>query len=216
MKRPSPPRERAPLIFKALRKTYPQAKCELNFKNPLELLVATILSAQCTDVRVNKVTPALFERYKNARAYAKAPLAEIETMIRPTGFYKNKAKSIQMCCKQLTLHHGGQVPQEMEELTKLAGVGRKTANVVRGYAFGKPAITCDTHVLRVSWRMGLTRNEEPHKVEVDIQGLLPQRQWTNFSTLLVWHGRRRCTARKPICSGCSVFDMCPFGQKNVR
>lgn len=203
------PKERAPELFKRLRKTYPGARCELDYNTPIELLVATILSAQCTDAKVNEVTPALFKRYKNAKSYAKAPSAELESMIRSTGFYKNKARSLQNCCTQLAMEHAGEVPEDMEGLTRLAGVGRKTANLVRAYVFKKPAIICDTHVIRVSQRLGLTKNKDPDKIEQDLMPLLPERDWTQFSTLIMWHGRRCCTAKKPSCDTCPVEGLCP-------
>lgn len=205
--------KRAPQIFRILAKVYPKADCELHFRNPLELLVATILSAQCTDARVNLVTPALFRTYRTAAAYAKAPPTELEAMVRSTGFYRAKARSIGRCSAALVAEHGGRVPETMEELTALAGVGRKTANLVRAYAFGKPGIICDTHVLRVSARLGLTGTTDPDKVESDLAALLPSRSWTRFSTVLMWHGRRICTARKPACPACPVLALCPFGQK---
>ncbi|MFA4873708.1 MAG: endonuclease III [bacterium] len=204
-----PAKVRAPEILKRLKKAYPDARCELDFKNPLELLIATILSAQCTDVRVNEVTPKLFARYKTAQAYAKARAADLEKLVYATGFYKNKARSIQNCCTHLSMEHGGKIPESMEELTALAGVGRKTANLVRAYAFGKPAIICDTHVLRVSERLALTKQKDPDKVEIDLAELLPEREWTDFSTLLMTHGRRCCFARKPYCSTCPIRELCP-------
>ena len=207
------PAKRAPKILKILAKLYPKADCELHFASPLELLVATILSAQCTDARVNLVTPALFKKYRTAAAYAKAPAPELEAMIRSTGFYRAKARSIGRCCAALAAEHGGRVPEAMEELTALAGVGRKTANLVRAYAFGKPGIICDTHVLRVSARLGLTKSTDPDKVEADLAGLLPAGNWTRFSTVLMWHGRRTCTARTPACPSCPLLALCPFGQK---
>ncbi len=200
-------------ILKRLRKTYPKAKGGLDFSSPLELLVATILSAQCTDAKVNEVTPALFKKYKNAKAYAKAPLAELESMVRSTGFYKNKARAIQNCCTQLAMEHGGEVPEPMDDLVRLSGVGRKTANLVRAYAFGRPGIICDTHVIRVSQRLGLTENKDPDKIEQDLMALLPERHWTDFSTLLMWHGRRCCVARKPMCGSCVLGDICPSSEK---
>jgi endonuclease-3 len=203
------PAERAPEIVKKLKKAYPDAKCELNFRTPLELLVATILSAQCTDAKVNQVAPALFKKYPDAQAYAKASSSELERMIRSTGFYRNKARSIQNCCMQLLIEHGGKVPEDMDALTKLAGVGRKTANAVRAYAFGKPAIVCDTHVLRISERLRLTKNTDPNKVEEDISKIMPESLWTDFSTCVVWHGRRCCTARKPMCASCPIRELCP-------
>lgn len=206
----SSPETRAPEILKRLRKAYPGAGCELRFRSPLELLVATILSAQCTDARVNEVTRALFRTYRTPKAYAQAKTADIETMIRPTGFYRNKARSIQNCCAQIMKEFGGKVPEAMEDLTKLSGVGRKTANLVRAFVFGKPAVICDTHVIRVSGRLGLTRHEEADRIEADLAKLLPEKRWTDFSTLLMWHGRRCCTARKPSCSVCPLRDICPY------
>jgi endonuclease-3 len=210
VKLPSP-EDRAPKILAALKKAYPDAHCELDFKSPFELLIATILSAQCTDVRVNEVTPALFKKYPDAKAYAKANAADLEAIIRPTGFFRNKARSIQNCCTQLVMEHKGAVPEEMDALTQLAGVGRKTANVVRAYAFGKAGIICDTHVLRLSERMGLTKNKDPDKVEADLAKLLQEKDWTAFSTVLLAHGRRCCTARNPSCPTCPVLSLCPFG-----
>lgn len=206
-----PASQRAPKILSLLRKAYPDARCELNFRTPLELLMATILSAQCTDARVNEITPALFGRYRSTAAYAKAPIGRIEGLVRSTGFYRNKARAIQRCASQLVKEHGGSVPKGMDELTALAGVGRKTANLVRAYAFGLPGIICDTHVLRVSARLGLTRLKDPDKVEAEMAKILPERNWTEFSTLLMTHGRRCCTARNPACLRCPVLDLCPFG-----
>lgn len=208
MPRLVPAKDRAPEILRLLKKKYPDARCELNFKSPLELLVATILSAQCTDVRVNEVTPELFKKYKNAADYAKASIATLEKMIKSTGFFRNKARSIGNCCMQLVMEHGGEVPKEMDELTKLAGVGRKTANVIRAYAFGMPGIICDTHVLRLSKRLGLTKNDAPENVEADLAALLPEKDWTSFSTTLVAHGRRCCMARNPSCATCPVYELC--------
>jgi len=202
-------RDAAAEILKRLRKTYPDAECELVFKDPLQLLVSTILSAQCTDVRVNEVTPALFRKYPDANAFARARLADLEKMIRPTGFFRNKARSILNSCTQLVMQHKGKVPVEMEYLVALAGVGRKTANVVRAYGFGKPGIICDTHVIRLSQRLGLTKNDDPDKIEQDLMKILPEKDWTLFSTALVWHGRRCCTARKPACASCSLSGICP-------
>ncbi len=201
--------KRAPKILMALEKAYPKARGELDFSTPLELLVATILSAQCTDAKVNEVTPALFKKYRDAKAYAKAPASELEAMVRSTGFYKNKARSIQNCCTQLSMEHGGKVPEGMDDLTGLAGVGRKTANLVRAYAFDRPAIICDTHVIRVSQRLGLTANKDPDKIEQDLMPLVPEKEWTKFSTLIMWHGRRCCTAKRPSCTGCPVNALCP-------
>ncbi|HPM41895.1 MAG TPA: endonuclease III [bacterium] len=209
------PGERAPLVLRALARSYPKADCELDFKSPLELLVATILSAQCTDARVNLVTPALFKKYRTARAYASADQGELEGLVRSTGFFRNKARSIRLCCAELVAKHKGQVPEEMDALTALPGVGRKTANLVRAYAFGKPGIICDTHVLRVSARLGLASAKDPDKVEGELSALVQKRDWTLFSTVLMWHGRRVCSARRPSCEACEVFSLCPFGQKAV-
>jgi endonuclease-3 len=173
------------------------------------LLVATILSAQCTDVRVNLVTPALFARYPDAAAFAAADRAELEAMIQSTGFFRNKARSIQLCCQQLVEQHGGEVPATLEELTPLPGVGRKTANVVLGDAFGVPGITVDTHVGRLSRRFGLTTEEDPVKVEQDLMRLIPKAEWTIFSHRTIFHGRQVCFARKPNCAGCTLTKDCP-------
>jgi endonuclease-3 len=197
-------------LIAALRKTYPDAHCELNFTTPLELLVATILSAQCTDKRVNLVTPALFARFKTAAAFATAPIAELERMIQSTGFFHNKAKAIQLACKDIVAKHAGRVPDTMEALTALHGVGRKTANVILGNAFGKSeGVVVDTHVLRLSQRIGLTKQKTPEKIEGDLMKLVPREQWTLFSHWLVWHGRRRCYARGPECEQCELAKLCP-------
>ena len=211
MPRPSAAQaSRVPALLEALQRAYPDAHCELNHSNPLELLVATILSAQCTDKRVNAVTPDLFRRYPSAASYAAAPAADLEAAIRSTGFFRNKARSIQACCRALVERHGGQVPATMDELTQLDGVGRKTANVVLGNAFGlNEGIVVDTHVTRLSRRLGLTRQREAEKIEQDLRKLVPQDQWAMFSHWLIWHGRRRCGARKPDCSGCEVAALCP-------
>ena len=204
-------------IIAGLRKAYPGAHCELNYSNPLELLIATILSAQCTDKQVNIVTAELFKKYRMAADYAKAKPAELEQDIRRLGFFRNKAKSIQACCRTLVERHGGEVPRTMEELTELGGVGRKTANVVLGNAFGiNEGIVVDTHVARLSHRLGLTAHVDPVKIEQDLQKLVPQKLWTLFSHLLIWHGRRRCYARNPDCEHCEVLKLCPTGQKLLR
>jgi endonuclease-3 len=201
-------------IISSLQKTYPDAHCELNHSNPLELLVATILSAQCTDKRVNVVTAGLFKKYRTAADYAKADPAELERDIRTTGFFRNKAKNIQACCRKLVERHGGQVPQSMEELTQLDGVGRKTANVVLGNAFGAQAgIVVDTHVARLSQRLGWSRQKEPEKIERELMKFVPQRLWTLFSHWLIWHGRRRCYARSPDCPNCEIKKLCPSAGK---
>ena len=197
-------------IVDALERVYPDAHCELNHANPLELLVATILSAQCTDQRVNQVAADLFRRYRTAADYAAAPTAQLEAAVKPTGFFRNKARSIQTCCRQLVERHAGQVPDTMEALIQLEGVGRKTANVVLGTAFGRnEGIVVDTHVARLSRRLGLTRQVQPEKIERELMPLVPRAQWTMFSHWLIWHGRRRCGARKPDCDACEIAGLCP-------
>jgi endonuclease III len=200
---------RARRIGKELAALYPQARCELDFRTPLELLVATILSAQCTDVRVNEVAPALFRRYPTAAAYAAADRAEMEEMIRPTGFFRNKTTSLIGLGRALCDRYGGEVPGRLEDLVTLPGVGRKTANVVLGNAFGVPGITVDTHVGRLSRRFGWTSSEDPVAVEADIGALFPRAQWTILSHQLIFHGRRRCHARKPACGACPLARLCP-------
>ena len=197
-------------IIAALNKTYPDAHCELAHTNPLELLVATILSAQCTDKRVNLVTADLFRKYRTAAAYAGAPAAELEQAIKTTGFFRNKAKSLKTCCQALMEKHGGEVPRTMEELTQLGGVGRKTANVVLGNAFGiNCGVVVDTHVARLAQRLGITAETDPGKIEQQLMKLVLQAQWTLFSHLLIWHGRRRCYARNPDCAHCEIQALCP-------
>jgi endonuclease-3 len=210
-------RERVAQLIKAWPKIYPGAHCELDFKNPLELLIATILSAQCTDKRVNMVTPALFKKYRTAKDYAAATPSELENVIRSTGFFRNKAKSIRAATSTIAEKFGGKVPSTMDELRTLPGVGRKTANVVLGNAFGKnEGIVVDTHVARLSQRLGLTKQKDPNKIEGDLMKLVPCEHWTNWSHWLIWHGRRRCFARKPDCSDCEVFKLCPSGKKFLR
>jgi endonuclease-3 len=197
-------------ITAGLKKAYPDAHCELDHSNPLELLIATILSAQCTDKRVNLVTTELFEKYRSAADYVGAPTAELEQAIRTTGFFRNKAKSIKACCQALVEKHGGQVPRTMEEMTQLSGVGRKTANVVLGNAFGlNCGIVVDTHVVRLAQRLGLTAKIGPEKIEQELMRLVPPAQWTLFSHWLISHGRRRCYARHPDCENCEIQDLCP-------
>ena len=203
-------KERAKTLAKELPRIYPDAHCELDFGNPLELLVATILSAQCTDVRVNMVTPSLFKRCPSAADYAGIPQEELETIIRSTGFYRNKAKSIRGMGAALVERHDGIVPRTIAELSALPGAGRKTANVVMGNAFGiNEGVVVDTHVGRLSLRLGLTTNSDPVKVEQDLMELFPRKQWTDLSHWLIWHGRRRCKARKPDCEGCELRELCP-------
>jgi endonuclease-3 len=197
-------------IIQKLRAAYPDAECALRHQNPLQLLVATILSAQCTDERVNKVTPALFAKYRTAAEFAAAPPGELEEMIRSTGFFRNKAKSIRNCCRAIAERHGGQVPDSMAELLKLDGCGRKTASVVLGVAFGKAeGIVVDTHVARLSYRLGLTRHRQPDKIERALMQVVPRQDWIDFSHLLIWHGRKRCNARNPDCIQCEVKHLCP-------
>ena len=195
--------------IRALKRLYPGARCSLDYKSPHELLVATILSAQCTDERVNLVTPELFARYPSARHFADEELPEIEEAIRSTGFFRMKAKAIQSSSRDIVEKHGGQVPSTLEELVALRGVGRKTANVVLGNAFGIPGIVVDTHVSRLSQRMGLTRQVDPPKIELDLMERVTRKDWTLYSHLLIYHGRALCQARKPRCSECALAPLCP-------
>jgi endonuclease-3 len=202
--------ERTERIIAILREAYPNAHCELNFSNPLELLIATILSAQCTDKRVNIVTAELFKKYKSARDFVDAPVTQIEAAIKTAGFFRNKAKNIKACCAMLVEKFGGEVPRTMEELHALAGVGRKTANVVLGNAYDiNVGVVVDTHVTRLSNRLGLAKGTDAVKLEQELMKLVPQPQWTLFSHWLIWHGRRRCMARKPDCAGCELRGLCP-------
>ncbi|HTV39564.1 MAG TPA: endonuclease III [Candidatus Sulfotelmatobacter sp.] len=197
-------------IIAALERTYPDAHCELVHQNPLELLIATILSAQCTDKRVNIVTETLFKKYRSAEDFANAKIPELEDDIRTTGFFRNKARNIKAACTDIVKRHGGEVPNTMDELLELGGVGRKTANVVLGNAFGiNVGVVVDTHVARLSHRFGMTRHRVPEKIETDLMKLAPRQQWALFSHLLIWHGRRRCFARKPDCANCEVLKWCP-------
>jgi len=210
-------RERVTQLVKTLPRVYPNAHCELNFGSPLELLVATILSAQCTDKRVNLVTPALFAKYRTARDYANALPAALERLIRSTGFFRSKTKSIRAAAAAIVAEHAGRVPDTMEKLRGLPGVGRKTANVVLGNAFAKKeGIVVDTHVARLSHRLRLTRQTNPEKIEQDLTKLVPRQHWTNWSHWLIWHGRRRCFAKKPDCHRCEIFGLCPSGKIFVR
>jgi endonuclease-3 len=207
------PFARADRIRKILQKIYPEAKTQLLHHNPFELLVATILSAQCTDKQVNQVTPVLFKRFKTPAEFARAPLTAIEQLIRPTGFFHNKARNIKNCAKVLLEKHNGKMPQTLEELVKLPGVGRKTANVVLGAAFGIPGIVVDTHVARISNRLGLTANKNPVKIERDLMDLIPRRAWNDFCLRLIFFGRSTCTARRPKCPTCPVGKLCPWPHK---
>ncbi len=209
MKRTDPLRTRARRVVKELARLYPDARCALNHETPLQLLVATILSAQCTDARVNLVTPALFARYRDAKAFAEAELGELETAIQSTGFFRNKARNIRACCRVLVAEYGGEVPGTLEALVRLPGVGRKTANVLLGNAFDTPGITVDTHVGRLSRRLGLTAETHAEKVERDLMALLPAKEWTMFSHRMIFHGRQVCHARKPRCSECTLSKICP-------
>ncbi len=200
-------------IIKILSKEIPDSRIALKFSNPFELLIATILSAQCTDVKVNQVTAGLFKKYRSARDYAEVDSKELEEDIRPTGFYRNKAKSIQKCCQELVNRFGGEVPRTLEDLVTLPGVGRKTANVILGNAFGVPGIVVDTHVHRVSQRIGLTKNDDPVKIEFDLMEIVPKEEWTHFSNLLIWHGRKTCVARKPLCEICPIRKLSDYGTK---
>ncbi len=202
----------AKAIYKVLTKTYPNVRCELDFKNPLQLLVATVLSAQCTDKRVNQVTPVLFKKYKSANDFANADIRDLEKIIRSTGFFRSKAKHIKGLAKVLDADFKGKVPPIQEELVKLPGVGRKTANVVLGHAFDIPGITVDTHFGRLSRRFGWTTSMDPVKVEHEVGALIPQKEWTNLSQRMIWHGRRICHSRKPACGACPLAKLCPsFG-----
>ncbi|HOD50966.1 MAG TPA: endonuclease III [Candidatus Hydrogenedentes bacterium] len=203
-------RERAREVLHALARAYPDARCSLDFKDPLQLLVATILAAQCTDERVNITTPALFKRYRTAKDYVSAPDQELQEAIRSCGFYRQKAKAIKTACRTIVEHFGGKVPGTMEGLLQLDGVGRKTANVLLGECFNTPGIIVDTHCKRVSARLAFTKNGDPAKIEQDLMRIVPQERWTEFSHCLVFHGRATCQARNPKCSQCCVRELCPF------
>jgi len=203
-------RQRVGTVMERLRSTYPEAHCELRFSNPLELLIATILSAQCTDKQVNIVTEDLFQKYRSASDYAQADPETLAQDVRRIGLFRNKARNIQSCCRVLVEQHGGQVPQSMEALVALDGVGRKTANVVLGNAFGiQSGIVVDTHVARLSQRLRLSAHTQPEKIEQDLMQWVVPTDWTLFSHWLIWHGRRRCGARSPECNGCEIRDLCP-------
>ena len=202
-------RKEARAVYRILSKTYPEIRCELDFKNPLELIVATVLSAQCTDKRVNTTTPALFKKYKSAKAYAGADIHQLEELVYQTGFYRAKARHIKGIGIKLVEEFNGQVPSTLEELITLPGVGRKTANVVLGHAFDIPGITVDTHFGRLSRRFGWTKEMDLVKVERIVGELIPQKEWTNLSQRMIWHGRRICHSRKPACGACPVAKICP-------
>lgn len=208
-------KKKATEILAILKQLYPSATCSLDYETPLQLLVATILSAQCTDERVNKVTPALFQRFPDAQSFAKADREEIETLVRSTGFYRNKSKNIQNACIKIMQDFNGEVPQTMAELLTLAGVARKTANVVLAHGFGIiEGVTVDTHVKRLSNRLGLTKKSNPVQIEQDLMKLLPQPEWENFSISIIYHGRAVCNARKPKCENCDLAHLCVFGRSS--
>lgn len=210
LKQPATKKQRALEVLRRLKQMYPDARCSLDYTTPFQLLVATILSAQCTDERVNMVTPELFRRFPDPASMAAAPIAELETLVRSTGFYRNKAKNIQGAARAIVTQFNGEVPQTMEELLTLPGVARKTANVVLAHAFGINAgVTVDTHVKRLSNRLGLTQQTEPAKIEQDLMRLLPQSDWENWSIRLIYHGRAVCNARKPLCDRCELANLCP-------
>jgi len=202
-------------ILAALDKEFPEAILALKFSNPYECLVATILSAQCTDERVNQVTPALFKKYPDAHAMADADLAELETDIKSTGFFRNKAKNLKACSQALVERHDGKIPPSLDDMVKLPGVGRKTANMVLGASYGVPGVIVDTHVTRVSQRLGLTENKDAVKIEFDLNELIPQDRWTRFSNQLIWHGRTVCMARKPKCDQCPLSKWCDYYNQTV-
>ena len=203
-------------ILDRLDRIYPDADCELNYKNAFELLIATILSAQCTDKRVNAVTPQLFARYPSASDLAAAKLPDVEEIIRSTGFFRSKAKSITSCAQALVLNHGGDVPRDFAAAVKLKGVGRKTASVVLGHAYGiAEGIAVDTHVLRLTSRLGLTKHDDPINVEQDLMKIVPKERWVKTTDLIIFHGRRTCEARKPRCGECGIFDLCPWPPKQA-
>ena len=210
-------RARAARILDLLESAHPEATCALHYRNPFELVVATILSAQCTDERVNMVTPALFRRFPNAAAMAAAAPAELEEIIRSTGFFRAKAKSLIGCAHALSEHHGGKVPRRLDELVELPGIGRKTANVVLGHAYDiAEGVAVDTHVLRVSNRLGLARGDDPIAVEAQLMALVPQKRWTRTTDLLIFHGRKICDARRPACGACPVFSLCRWEERHAR
>jgi len=206
-------KKRVRAIIRCLEKAYPNAACALFFSTPWELLVATVLSAQCTDKRVNQVTPALFKKYPSVRAFAVADPGEVEKAVRSTGFYRNKTRNILGAARAVLEKFGGEIPARMEDLVTIPGVGRKTANVILGNAFGIPGIPVDTHMIRVNRLLGLTRHADPVRIEFDLMKLVPQKDWTFYAHLIIHHGRARCFARRPDCQHCEIKHLCPFGEK---
>ncbi len=208
-------RKRVKRIIKILSREFPDVRIPLRYSSPFQLLIATILAAQCTDVKVNEVTETLFKKYRSPNAYAEVGLDELERDIRSTGFYRSKAKSIKRCCQMLITRFGGKVPDTLDRLLTLPGVGRKTANAVLGNAFGIPGIIVDRHVQRVSWRIGLTKNQDPPEIEYDLMQIVPKKEWTHLSNLFTWHGRKICLARNPLCSTCPILRYCEYGSKRI-
>jgi endonuclease-3 len=202
-------RARAEAIYRILAKNYPSVRCELDYKNPYQLLIATVLSAQCTDKRVNQTTPALFKKYSSIKKMASADIKDLQRLVKSTGFYRAKAKNIKNLSQKILTDFNGKVPSNIEDLVTLPGVGRKTANVVLGHGFNIPGITVDTHFGRLSRRFGWSNQTDPVKVEFDVSKLIPQRQWTNLSQRLIWHGRRVCHSRRPACGACAIAKLCP-------
>ena len=210
-------RRRVRRILLELSRLYPKVECGLAYRTPLQLLVAVILSAQCTDVRVNLVTPGLFEKFPDCRALAEAEIAELEEAIRTTGFFRNKAKNIQACCRALLERHGGRIPRTLDEMVQLPGIGRKTANVILGELYGLQGVVVDTHVKRISRHLNLTASEDPVKIEKDLEKVVPEPAWNLFSHLLIWHGRMLCVARRPDCGSCPLAArLCPAAGKKAR
>lgn len=209
-------KDRVKAIIEEMERLYPEAGCSLEYKDPLQLMIATILAAQCTDARVNIVTQDLYKKYVTAEDFANASLEELEQDIRSTGFYHNKAKNIINACKMIISDFGGKVPSNMEDLLKLPGVGRKTANLVLGDIFGVPGVVVDTHAGRLSNRIGFTRHSDPEKIEYDLMKIIPKENWTRFCHQLVYHGRAVCSARKPNCQGCTIREYCKFGSETIK
>ncbi|NLP00794.1 MAG: endonuclease III [Clostridiaceae bacterium] len=209
-------KEKAEIILSELKSLYPDATCTLDYKTPLELLIATQLAAQCTDARVNIVTKELFKKYRNAEDYAGADISELEQDIKSTGFFRNKARNIKECCIKLLRDYEGKVPDNMEALLSLPGVGRKTANVILSTVFSKPGVIVDTHCTRLANRIGLTKSKNPDIIERDLMKLLPENEWANFSHYLVYHGRAVCHARRPKCEICSIMPYCAYANKNIK